>query len=55
MIYANPYKQSYTRVRVVGRMELEQFVRDFADAIRAVDATRPIAQSARGERIIKPA
>jgi hypothetical protein len=31
-------------------MQLEQFVSDFAAAMQAVDATRPVAQSARGDK-----
>jgi hypothetical protein len=31
-------------------MQLEQFVFDFAAAMKAVDATRPVAQSARGDK-----
>ena len=31
-------------------MQLEQFVSDFAAGMKAVDATRPIAQSARGDK-----
>ena len=35
-------------------MKLGQFVSDFADAMRAVDAMRPIAQSARGDKSYQP-
>ncbi len=31
-------------------MQLEEFVSDFAAAMKAVDATRPVAQSARGDK-----
>jgi hypothetical protein len=31
-------------------VQVEQFVSDFAAAMKAVDATRPVAQSARGDK-----